>query len=1064
MFDAIGAQVNDGPTDSGVVRVELIGGFHVRVGEDVGFEERLGTRAAELVQLLSLAPRRRLAREQVVEALWPQLDADAGGANLRKAAHLARRALGSEDAVVLRLGTVSLFPDRAVSTDLADLEHEAHDALEREDVDAARALAARLTGELLPEARYRTWAGPARERWRELQLQVLRLAGEWERLVELDRSDEAAYVELMRRELAAGRRSSAIRWFGRLRSALREELAIVPGEEARELYERCIEGLAADAPAVIGRDLELARLTALLREPSPPQALVIRGPAGIGKTAISRDLASLARADGWFAVAVTATEGGASYAPLVEVAETLLEVQPELTAAVGPRARAVLAELLPGLDAEPETPETPLTRHRVIGALRRLLLAAADGSPLLLLIDDAHLADEATTDALGQLGSSADAASSGSRIVSALAYRPEAAPEALRRMVARLSRSDRCCEIDLGPLGTDDAVALAAAVSPVRREAQAAERIVELAQGNPFLLVELASSAVAGVPALVRTASDAIAARFVDLDPTEVVAADRLALASGDLAAAEAMALFSRDESEANELLDAVLRSGVIVVADGRYRFRHELVRQALLERIPPHRRIALQAEAATRLAGAGAPAALVAARWLDAGRPEEAVPWLLSAAREAFRLGAFGDALRHLEPLLAHDPTHVEALRLRAEAMDARGEEAAPAAYAAAASVAEESIAQELLAKRALATIKLGDPDRGLELLEGVEPSTLDGRVAHALAHAGAAALGSADPKLGTELAARARRLALEAGDPEAVTVASWAHAAAAHARGELPESIRTDLENTRGLGRLAISVFDGQLCMTQRLLYGSRPYGDVIAFADSLAAEADRLGAARGKAFAVTIRGEAKLLSGQLGPADADLAAGAQLHREIGAVTGEAFALQRRAEVALHKGDAAAAVELLDRALALARDSDVGFHLFDRIYGTLVGMAGEPDAGLAALEEAEEAVRGPSETCPTCRITLAAPAAIAAARAGEIDKAREWAGTTEYLARVVMRLPAWDAALEEVEGHRTLAFGAPGEARERFNRAAELFGEAGQPLDRERCLALAERRGARA
>ena len=175
--------------------------------------------------------------------------------------------------------------------------------------------------------------------------------------------------------------------------------------------------------------------------------------------------------------------------------------------------------------------------------------------------------------------------------------------------------------------------------------------------------------------------------------------------------------------------------------------------------------------------------------------------------------------------------------------------------------------VGHELQAKRALATIKLGDPAGGLEILEGVEPTTLDGRVAHALAHAGAAALGAADPAMGTAMAAQARQLALEAGDPAAVTVASWAHAAAAHARGELRESVRADIAESQGLGELAVSVFDGQLCMTQRLLYGARPYADVIAFTEALAIKADSLGAARGKAFAVTIRGEAKLLSGRSG-----------------------------------------------------------------------------------------------------------------------------------------------------------------------------------------------------
>jgi len=623
--------------------------------------------------------------------------------------------------------------------------------------------------------------------------------------------------------------------------------------------------------------------------------------------------------------------------------------------------------------------------------------------------------------------------------------------------VARLARGGRAVEVGLGPLDREDAAALVAAGAPTPRAAEVVDRIMDLAQGNPFLTLELARSAVAGIPALVSTARDAIASRFVDLDEGTVAMLRRLALAGDELDPASVVALTGYSEQEAFALLDVALGTGVLVVSDGRYRFRHELVRQALVEQLPPHQRLVVHRDTARRLADADAAPGLVARHWLDGGRPDEASDWLLTAAAEAVKLGAFADALVHLEPMLEHRPDHAEGLCLRAEALDALGDSGAPAAYAAAARVVGEPAAHDLRAKQALAQVKLGDPAGGLEVLEGVEPETVDGRLAEALALCGAAALGFGDPELGTAKAAEARQLALQSGDPAALVVASWAHAAAAHARGELRSSVRADLHETHALPRLAVSVFDGQLCITQRLLYGARPYPDVIAFADSLAAEAARLGAARGRAFAVTIRGEAKLLAGQLDEADDDLAAGAELHREIAAATGEAFALQRRAEVALHRGRRAEAVALLDEALAVARESDVGFHLLDRIYGTRVALAPDPASALAALEEAEAAVRGPVETCPGCRITLAVPAAIAAARAGDLERAAHWEQVSEFLARVVMRLPAWYAALDEVKGHRAQAGGDAVAAGDHFRTAAAGFGAAGQPLDEARCSELA-------
>ena len=184
------------------------------------------------------------------------------------------------------------------------------------------------------------------------------------------------------------------------------------------------------------------------------------------------------------------------------------------------------------------------------------------------------------------------------------------------------------------------------------------------------------------------------------------------------------------------------LAAGVIVVRGARYRFRHELVRQALAQRVPPHQRIAVHRDAARRLERAGAPPALIARHWLDGHRPDAAAVWLLAAARQAVRLGAFADALGHLDKLLAHAPDHPEGLYLRAEALDALGLGGAPAAYAAAAAAAGDA-ADDLRAKQALAQLKLGDFSGALHTVNRVDPVSLDGRLARALTLSGVAAIG---------------------------------------------------------------------------------------------------------------------------------------------------------------------------------------------------------------------------------------------------------------------------------------------------------------------------------
>jgi DNA-binding SARP family transcriptional activator len=93
------------------VRIEMLG--HVRVA----FEDREiiesdwpARRPRELVALLALADGHRLARDQVIEQLWPHLGAEAGAANLRKAAHHARRTLNDLRRSSCARGVSSCFP------------------------------------------------------------------------------------------------------------------------------------------------------------------------------------------------------------------------------------------------------------------------------------------------------------------------------------------------------------------------------------------------------------------------------------------------------------------------------------------------------------------------------------------------------------------------------------------------------------------------------------------------------------------------------------------------------------------------------------------------------------------------------------------------------------------------------------------------------------------------------------------------------------------------------------------------------------------------------------------
>jgi len=1036
------------------VRIKVLGGFEVTVDRAVVPESQWSSRrAAELVQLLALAEGHRLLRDQVIETLWPHLDADAGAANLRKAAHLARQAVADAGAVVLRRGEVFLFPDRAVVVDAVEFERTASVALADGEPSACAAAADAYGGELLPAAVYEDWTSAPRARLAARHLDCLRAAGRWAAVATADPLDEEAHQKVIQDAIAAGGRAEAIRWYGRLRTALATELGVRPSPATESLYDECVAQLAPPAPPIVGRSFELATATALL-DPDRTGAVagvMLRGPAGIGKSALCAAFAAEARARGASVVPVECRDAFGPYGPIRAAVESLL-IDHGVPEDLAPHTRAVLAALTP--TAGPAAPtEGPLSRHQVIGALRRLLLAATDGRPVAVIADDMHDADDATVEALLHLASPRDP------IVLVLAARQNAS---LDRQLGRLVRAHRLSIVEVEALDERDAaeVAVAAAGRPLDDATLGA--IARLAGGNPFATIELAQ--MPGLGAGGRLPADvarAITDRLVDLSDDEVALLTRLAIAGEEVDPAVVPVLLGDDEHTAFALLNRALDAGVLRVTGERYRFRHDLVRRALVDLVPPHQRVAVHRDLARRLTAAGARPADVGRHWLAGGRPVDAVDPLLAVAGEALQLGAFVDALGALNHVLAVVPDHALALRLRAEALDAQGDVGTVPAYDAAIACAPAHNADDLRAKRALAQLKQGDVTGAVRSLEGVHPTAVDARLAEALTFSGAAALGFIDPSVGTAKSADCRRLALETGDASAIVVASWAQAAAAHARGELRDSILADLRDTHDLPHLATRVFDGQLCVTQRLLYGARPYNDVIAFADALAAEATRLGAARGHAFGVILRGEAELLSGRLDEAEGDLLDAVRLHRAIGGATGEAHALQRLAELAWYRDDTARAHALLDEALDLARATDMGFHLLDRIFGTRLALVHSTDDVLLALDEAEDDVRGALETCPGCRITFAVPAAVAAARGGDLDRATEYAGTVEFLASVVMRLPAWTAAHHEVLANIARARGDDETAQREFDAAANGYAAAGHPLDRARCVAARDSRG---
>jgi DNA-binding SARP family transcriptional activator len=179
--------------------------------------------AAALVKVLALAPGHCLHREQVMDLLWPDQSPARSAPRLHKAAHFARQCAGRQDTVVLQGDLVRLFPDAELTVDAIRFEQLARVALREADPVAAREALTWYRGELLPGDLYEDWASDRREMLRLRRLDLLRVAGEWRELAELDPTDHEAHVELVRRHLAAGAGAAALHEHEHLERVLERE-------------------------------------------------------------------------------------------------------------------------------------------------------------------------------------------------------------------------------------------------------------------------------------------------------------------------------------------------------------------------------------------------------------------------------------------------------------------------------------------------------------------------------------------------------------------------------------------------------------------------------------------------------------------------------------------------------------------------------------------------------------------------------------------------------------------------------------------------------------------------
>lgn len=250
-------------------RVRLLGRPEVHRGGSDGTWERISfslKRGFRVLAYLASAPEHRAAREELIEAVWPEAGRETIARNFHPTLSRLRRDLrggaradeDQGDPLARREGFYELAPEMGWWIDVEELERLAARARSRveggRDAEAIELFEAawRLHRGALLETTYEPWAERRRETVQRRQLAMLReLGGAYERLGRFEDATDAyralladdplqerIHVALMRLYAASGRRDLVRRQYERLTRLLRNELGVEPLPETADEYHR----------------------------------------------------------------------------------------------------------------------------------------------------------------------------------------------------------------------------------------------------------------------------------------------------------------------------------------------------------------------------------------------------------------------------------------------------------------------------------------------------------------------------------------------------------------------------------------------------------------------------------------------------------------------------------------------------------------------------------------------------------------------------------------------------------------------------------------------------------
>ena len=364
--------------------------------------------------------------------------------------------------------------------------------------------------------------------------------------------------------------------------------------------------MEVDAAPLIGRTEAVVAVRSAVTRTAEGSGgiLLVVGEAGVGKSRLLTEAVRLARGLGVQVLCGRATESGGAYRPLIEA--LLRGGADDLDPATVPAPyRAAMGRLLPGWAAGVVNgPEPSVDPVLVLGEAVVRVLDALVGGPCLLVLEDLHWAD---ADTLALLEYLAERLHDRPVLVAASARDDEPGAAA----VDRLATSPGVRTVALARLTSAELADLARQRATGRLPEDQLAGLVARADGLPLLAEELVDEAVRTTTAststsVPRTMTALVRRRLALLDPVARGCLRAVAVAGTDPDWELLPTVVGQPEDVVLAAARAAADASLLREDAGRLRWRHALMREAVVAGLLPPERAALARGSAEALLARG--------------------------------------------------------------------------------------------------------------------------------------------------------------------------------------------------------------------------------------------------------------------------------------------------------------------------------------------------------------------------------------------------------------------------------------------------------------------------